>query len=132
MEPRKRLKNDILLAAVLLILAGAALLITRLTRTAGGTVKVTVDGVVVAQLPLGQTCTRVIDTGRGSNTLVIEDGAVSVTQADCPDKVCVAQGAICYNGETIVCLPHRLVVTISGAPSSGPELDAAVGQGVGP
>ena len=56
-----------------------------------------------------------IDTGRGSNTLVIEDGAVSVTQADCPDKVCVAQGAIRYNGETIVCLPNRVVVEVTGA-----------------
>lgn len=131
MESRKRLKNDILLIAALLVLAGAALLCIRLTRTGGGTVKVTVDGKVVAQLPLGQDCTRVIDTGRGSNTLVISDGGASVTQADCPDKVCVAQGTIRYDGETIVCLPHRLVVTISGA-SSGAELDATADRGVTP
>ena len=129
MPARKRRKNDILLIAVLLILAGAALLCVRLTRTAGGTVRVTLDGKVVAQLPIGVDCTRVFESERGSNTVVIRDGGVSVTEADCPDKVCVNQGIIRYSGESIVCLPHKLVVTVVGGPSSG--LDATAGE-VGP
>jgi hypothetical protein len=34
--------------------------------------------------------------------------------ADCPDKLCEKTGKISKNGETIVCLPHRVVVEIQG------------------
>lgn len=129
MPAKKRRKNDIILIAALLVIAGAALLCIRLTRSAGGTVKVSLDGRVVAQLPLGVDCTRVFESDRGSNTVVIRDGGVSVTEADCPDKVCVSQGIIRCSGESIVCLPHKLVVTVVGGPSSG--LDATAGE-VGP
>jgi hypothetical protein len=37
-----------------------------------------------------------------------------MTAADCPDKLCVKQRSIAKEGETIVCLPHRVVVKISG------------------
>ena len=33
-------------------------------------------------------------------------------EADCPDKYCVKQGKIKNVGETIVCLPHKVVVEI--------------------
>ena len=126
MPAKKHRKNDIILIAALLVAAGAVLLVLRLTRTAGGTVKVAVDGRVVAQLPLGVDCTRVFESERGSNTVVIREGGVSVTESDCPDKICVNQGVIRYNGESIVCLPHKLVVTVVGGPSSG--LDATAGE----
>ncbi len=126
MPAKKHRKNDIILIAALLVAAGAVLLVLRLTRTAGGTVKVAVDGRVVAQLPLGVDCTRVFESERGSNTVVIREGGVSVTESDCPDKICVNQGVIRYSGESIVCLPHKLVVTVVGGPSSG--LDATAGE----
>jgi hypothetical protein len=37
-----------------------------------------------------------------------------MTQADCPDKLCVHQKAISATGETIVCLPNKVVVEIAG------------------
>ena len=45
----------------------------------------------------------------GTNTLIIKDGK---TDADCPDKLCVRQGKISRNGETITCLPNKLTVTV--------------------
>ena len=48
----------------------------------------------------------------GYNHLSIQDGVVSVTEADCPDKLCVYQKSIRYSGEMIVCLPHQLVIEI--------------------
>lgn len=56
----------------------------------------------------------VIQTQYGTNTLVISDKEVRVVQADCPDKLDVKQGAIGKSGETIVCLPNKLVIKISG------------------
>ncbi len=47
-------------------------------------------------------------------TVHIEGGAVWVTDADCPDKTCVAVGKIDRAGQSIVCLPSGVVVTILG------------------
>ncbi len=55
-----------------------------------------------------------IRTQYGSNTLRISDKDVCVLDADCPDKLDVKQGAIHKSGETIVCLPNKLVIKISG------------------
>ncbi|MCI9625547.1 MAG: NusG domain II-containing protein [Clostridia bacterium] len=55
-----------------------------------------------------------IKTQYGTNTLWISDKEVRVVQADCPDKLDVKQGAIGKSGETIVCLPNKLVIKISG------------------
>ena len=50
-----------------------------------------------------------------SNRLMIKDGKADVTEASCPDQICVHQAAISQTGETIVCMPHKLVVTIEQA-----------------
>jgi len=47
-----------------------------------------------------------------------------VTDADCPDRLCVKQRAISKQGETIVCLPHRLIVKIEGG--DAPDVDGVV------
>ena len=48
----------------------------------------------------------------GTNTLIIKDGKAYMTDADCLDKLCVRQGKISRNGETITCLPNKLTVTV--------------------
>ena len=44
----------------------------------------------------------------------VEPGAISVTEADCPDGICVRQGKLTTAGVPIVCMPHRLVIEIYG------------------
>ena len=41
-----------------------------------------------------------------------KDGKASMAKADCPDKICVNHAAISKKGETIVCLPHKVVVEV--------------------
>ena len=53
------------------------------------------------------------------NTVEIKSGSVSVTEASCRNQVCVRHGAISRPGESIVCLPNRLVVTIEGSGKGG-------------
>lgn len=48
------------------------------------------------------------------NTISIEKGRIKITDADCPDKICVKSGWISQAGETIVCLPHKLIIKIQG------------------
>ncbi|MCH5351499.1 MAG: NusG domain II-containing protein [Clostridiales bacterium] len=47
-------------------------------------------------------------------TVHIELGKVWVTDSDCPDKICEHTGKISRAGESIVCLPYGIVITING------------------
>lgn len=49
---------------------------------------------------------------REGNTLLIRNGKADMTEADCPDQICVKHEPISHAGETIICLPNRVVVTI--------------------
>ena len=48
----------------------------------------------------------------GTNHLIIKDGEVWVSEATCPDKICVHQGKIHLDGEIIVCLPNKMTAQI--------------------
>lgn len=60
-----------------------------------------------------------ISTDFGKNTVHVEPGAISVTSASCPDKVCVKQGRLSGGGVPIVCMPNRLVISIEGSGIDG-------------
>jgi len=46
------------------------------------------------------------------NHIRLENEKIAVTNADCPDKICVQTGAISKPGEIIACLPHHLIIEI--------------------
>ena len=115
----KKHKNDILLLLAVLVLAGGFWLARTLTREEGATVEVTADGKVVMTRPLSEDTAVTFGEGDHTNTLVIEDGTARVTEASCPDHVCVNRGPVRYDGETIVCLPNKLVVAVVGGEHSG-------------
>lgn len=62
-----------------------------------------------------------------TNVCEIKNGKVSMISAQCPDQLCRRQGPIHRQGETIVCLPNKVVLEIkgSGEPAEVP-LDAIV------
>lgn len=55
-----------------------------------------------------------IDTEYGHNIIELGNDQVRVIEADCPDKIDVKQGYISKIGETIVCLPNKMVVEVKG------------------
>ena len=67
-----------------------------------------------------------VATSKGKNTVTVRHGEIEVTEADCPDKVCVRTGAIHNGAYPIVCLPHRLSITISESESD--EVDSVMGK----
>lgn len=117
-------RNDAILIAVLLLLGGALAVFLRLTRQDGGYVSVQVDGEQLMELPLSADTQVVLGSGEHTNTLAIENGVARVVEATCPDRICVNQGAVRYEGESIVCLPHKLVITVEGGQTG--DLDATV------
>ena len=106
-------KNDLILIVGLLIIGAVFAVSFFATRKTGNIVTVAVDGEIVATYSLDEDLTDVIELSDGeSNTITITDGKVAVTDATCPDKLCVHMGTISKKGQTIVCLPHKLVVSI--------------------
>lgn len=76
---------------------------------------VTIDGKEYGAYPLSENRTETIKLSDGSyNVLKIFDGYAEVTEASCRDQICVNHFRIHYSGETIVCLPNKVVVEIVG------------------
>ena len=46
--------------------------------------------------------------------LLVKDKSISITHADCHDSLCVSQGSKSKVGDTIVCLPNKLIIEIKG------------------
>ncbi|WP_097027088.1 NusG domain II-containing protein [Clostridium peptidivorans] len=55
-----------------------------------------------------------IKSGDHFNTIVVENNKISIIDADCPDKVCIKTGWISDAGQSIVCLPNKVIVSIEG------------------
>ena len=91
----------------------------------GLTAVVTVDGELREELSLKENERVAIDTLWGFNIVETKDGQVFVTEADCRDQICVDHKKIEKVGETIVCLPHKMVVEIIGEGEA--EADMVVG-----
>ena len=113
-------KGDIILIFLILLVAGSAFGIYRaFTGNGGGEAVVYVDGEEKGRYSLNEDRTIVINGG--TNTLVIEDGSARMEKADCPDQVCVRHSAISRNGESIICLPHEIVVSIEDGEAAGAD-----------
>lgn len=112
----KRHRMDFILIAVVMLIALISAVIVYLTHNKGDMAVIKVDGNIVSELSLSDNTTITIEGYQGgSNTVSIIDGKAYVSEADCPDEICVKTGGISRAGETIVCLPHRVVVEIKSS-----------------
>ena len=116
------------LAAVFLLCLASAFLLWRAPgrRTVA---RVSVDGAVVREIDLTAVTADtsfVLETAGGTNTVTVRPGGICVSGADCPDQVCVKRGWLTGGAAPIVCLPHRLVISlVSGGDEAA--LDAVSG-----
>lgn len=121
----RKLRNDLILIAALLIAVSLVGVCVYLFRADGDSVEVRVDGELYGTYSLEKDITVEIRTGEDDahvNVLVIKDGRASVVRADCPDGICVSHRAISRKGESIVCLPHKVTVTVVGDKSDAPDV----------
>lgn len=93
----------------------------------GSVVEVRVRGKVTATYPLSSNIEKTITTeDSDSNTFCIKDHKVTMKTASCPDQICVRTKGISKTGESIVCLPHQVVLAITSS-DTVPELDGISG-----
>lgn len=105
-------KNDWILIAAVFVAAGIFFGMHLLTPgVKGGVAEVTIDGVLYGTYALDENQTVTI---RDTNRLEIGEGKAKMVWADCPDQICVNQKAISKEGESIICLPNKIVVSIVG------------------
>lgn len=104
-------RNDCLLIGVLLLVALSPLMIDLGSEKNFALIKV--DGALVRKLDLSAEARLTIEAGGGKNIVETKNGAVSVAEADCPDKICVRRGAIRHVGEAIACVPHKVLIEIA-------------------
>lgn len=115
-------KNDWILVACILLAAVAILLFQFVRSDSGaGKVSVTVDGEIFGTYSLAEDQTVDID---GTNRLVIENGTAEMEWADCPDQICVNHRAVSREGESIICLPNQVVISVTDGEEA--ELDGIV------
>ena len=110
-------KNDLLFIGVLLLACGLVLAGFRLmNHTAGSSVVVTRNGETILTCPLSADRRIPIEDSGGkiTNVLEIKNGRAKMVEADCPDGLCLHQKALSIKNENIVCLPNRVVVTVTG------------------
>ena len=102
-----------LLLLVIAVLSLLSLLLIKYFQKQGDVVEIRQGGELLYTLPLWEEQTLTISNPNGGyNTVVIEQGTVSVTEANCPDGVCVNHGPTSQTADPIVCLPNRLVVQV--------------------
>ena len=123
-------KRDLIIIALLLACGGMLYLVSQVSL--GGeasTVVVTLDGTEVLRRPLAMEDTYEIAQEDGSvNIIAVENGAVYMKEANCRDGLCIRQGKMKNGAKTIVCLPHKIVVQLTGdAPvSDNSDLDIII------
>lgn len=79
-------------------------------------VEVKVDGTTKLEVPLKQSTARIysVVSSEGSLSFIIDKERVYVLESTCKDKLCIKEGAISRVGESIICLPNRITISIVG------------------
>ena len=120
-------KEFIFIGILFLFSAILCIFVYVIPRGNHGTIEITVNGELYGTYSLSKD--QVIPIG-DTNVCEIKDGRVKMTEADCPDHLCIKQPAVGSSGGFIVCLPNKIVIKgesdSDSQDSSETEFDAVV------
>ncbi len=108
-------KSDVIFTVVI-VAAVLLMWLFMIPKESGTQAVIRQDGNVIATLPLSRDAQYEV-VGKYHNTFEIKDGAIFVLRTDCPNHQCQKTGAVLSAGQTIVCAPNSVSVTISGEES---------------
>ena len=114
---KKKYRLDVIIISAILLFSLVLLLIVTLTKEEGSTVVVEINGETVATYSLDQNGEYSLNGG--TNVLVIEEGKAYLNYSNCPDHTCEKTGKIQYVGQSIICLPNKVAITIRGEAEGG-------------
>lgn len=110
-----KLLLDIALILAVLAVGATILLVTHNDREQGAYVVVMVQNKEIARYSMTNNGVYdIYDNNGNTNKIEIRDGRVRMLEASCPNHLCIRQGWIRFEGQSIVCLPNKVTVTIRG------------------
>lgn len=106
----------IALIAVSLLTSGIILYSSARAKYQAQYIEISANGALYKRIPFSSSTEETIDlkTDLGENIVKISKGVVRILDADCPDKLCIKEGSISNPGQSLVCLPNKVVVEIKG------------------
>ncbi|MBE7047211.1 MAG: NusG domain II-containing protein [Ruminococcaceae bacterium] len=115
----KMIKLYDIVIIIIALICGASLMILPmvLDNDSNGVCVIKVNGEEIRRIDLSSVLedeTIVIDNEYGENHILVTKNGVSVIYSDCLQKVEMTDEPIYKPGQSLVCLPHRLVIEIIG------------------
>lgn len=113
----------VLVIAVLSAALSYGTIFPRQSGAVGSRAVIKVHGRLVRRIELSKDEKKATFTLRGTMgpaTVEVEGKRIRMSEAPCPDRICVARGWIEKPGESIVCIPNEIHIYIE----SGDALDA--------
>lgn len=118
-------RADIIIIAAVAVLAALSFFLSLKNTNTPLYASVKINGEQSGEYYLDKTGEYEIQGKNGITlVLVVEKDGVSVKNADCPDKLCEKTGKITAVGQSIICLPGNISVSLE---SSADDADAVVG-----
>lgn len=118
----RKYKRDVIVVLSMLAVSLILLLLVFSLSKNGDYVKVSVNGEQTGIYPLATDAEITINGG--TNVLKIESGEAFIISADCPDHICVNSGRISKVGQSVICLPNKVTVTVIGNSKSDVDLES--------
>ena len=107
-------KGDLIMIAVILGVAGIAAILIMNQKKGNEVIIISGDNEIIYSLDEDQTI-RIDSSDGGYNIIAIEDRRAYVKESDCKNQICVNHKPVYKNHESIVCVPHKLMVEIKSS-----------------
>ena len=112
-----------LAVGAIFIAAMAALWVQSHSSSQGKTAAIYQNGQLLRRIPLSEDSEdsfTIESDNEGFNVIQVDHGKIGISDADCPDRLCVKMGMISSTGFPISCLPHKLVIQIENETEESP------------
>ncbi|MBQ6843695.1 MAG: NusG domain II-containing protein [Agathobacter sp.] len=116
-------KNDVIFISILAIFCIAVCVwVYKGGAVEGSNIIITIDGEEYGKYSLLEEQTIVIENGNAKNVIEIKGGKAYMLEASCPDQLCVDQNEISFDKESIICLPNKVVLTVTSDAKSDADI----------
>ena len=103
----------LLICVGLIFVSSIVIVVVRETQPAGQMVEIIQDGTTLYTFDMGKAKNQTIRIDApdgGYNIITIQGGTIFMSEADCPDQICVHTGVLRSENVPIVCLPHKVII----------------------